>query len=614
MAFDPKIIKGGKGGGKASGGSAGKADPDEIRENLGLALASDLKRRGFRIFISESEQRADPKAKMRDGRLARWAGDHWEILDGVEPDGIEDSYEAHVALSGSIVSMASKFIKENERKKHSSDRAETLASAARLELPIAPPFSPFTVIPTKDLWLRPILPDDEGVPSEWKGKIVVMAPNPSLGVFHCLPVDLGLSEGALFYEPAPLPAGSWLARFLESSLPDLAIRQAVQEYIGYSLLPHGPNLQILQIWFGSGGNGKGEMHKLAAALHRSVFAYKPNSKSDFSLEGIEKSSLIVVDEWPKRIEGIEELKSIVGDGLIKVNRKGRSLYDVRVPGKMIVNTNHLPVWPEVNDAIDRRVQMIPWSHKPSEIIDNLAEKVIRDEFKALLDWALEGLVRLMNRRSARRPNGFAFEALPVSEDLKKQSRIESDSALRYLEESGAFLSQSGAYATKREIFQAYEHWAGETGTRSPCGEVEFWKRIGRALPDLKSWRQRKGTDLLRVSNLVLPKHSPEEAALREGEAPEPCPFDPAPAAPGEAEKAALHRWKEANPQGAEGSYRPEWDAMLPHAKALFREAVAEGVGREGIAARMAAKIRLLGGCPPAEMEAARHGFVETLLD
>lgn len=607
MAFNPKIIEGGKGEGKGSPSSDNSA-------NLSIAFADTLASMGFRVEISESEERADPSAKMKDGRLARWDSDHWRILDGVGAKEISLGFAETAERSGSIVEIASRFSAESDSRKHSPDRAATLASAARLDLPSVPAAPDFSVIPTRGAWLRPILPEEPGVPDEWRGKILVIPPDPALGVFHRLPVALEVSQGAPFYAPTPIPAGSLLSRFLESSLPDLGSRQAVQEFVGYSLLTHGPNLQVFQIWLGGGGNGKGEMQKLASGLHRSAFVYKPNSKSDFSLEGIEKASLILADEWPKRIEGIEELKSIIGDGLIKINRKGKSLYDARVRGKMIVNSNHSPIWPEVNDAIDRRVQMISWSQKPAEVIDNLAEKILRDEFKSLLDWALEGLIRLMNRRSARRPNGFSFEPLALSEDLKKQSRVESDSVLRWLNEEEAFISRYEGYAMKREVFQAYEHWASETGTKSPCGEVEFWKRISRALPDLKSWRQRQGQDRFHVSNLVLPKHSPEEARIREGEAPESCPFAPAPAVPGEAEKAALQRWKEANPQGAEGSYRPEWDALLPHAKALFREAVAEGVGREGIAARMAAKIRLLGGCPPAGMEAARHGFVETLLD
>ncbi len=609
MAFNPKIIEGGKGEGGPKGG------PARISKNLSLAFAEALEEKGFRVFISESQERADEKAKMRDGRLATWEGDHWRLLDGVEPHDLAPSFEDHAARSGSIVGMATQFSKEADPDKHSQERAaESMANAARQLLRKVPPAPAFSVIPTAGAWLRPVLPDERGVTEDWKGKIRVMAPDASMGILHRLPVDLGISEGQEFYEPSPVPAGSALDKFLASSLPDPGVRQAVQEFLGYTILSHGPNLQIFQIWTGGGGNGKGGMQKLAAALHQSVFAYKPNSKSDFSLEGIEKASLILTDEWPKRIEGIEELKSIVGDGLIKINRKGRSLYDCRVKGKMIVNSNHLPVFPEVNDAIDRRVQVIPWNQKPSIRKDHLADEILRDEFKIFLDWVLDGLIRLMNRRSSSRPNGFAFETLEISEELKRQSRVESDSVLRFLAESGAFLSAE-SNATKREIFQTYERWASDTGTKLPCGDAEFWKRVARALPDLRLWRPRVAGDRPLVSNLVLPKHAPEEARLREGEAPEPCPFEAMPVAPGEAEKAARERWIRANPQAeGKGSYCPEWDAMLPHAKAILREAVAEGVGREGVAARMAAKFRSLGGHPPAEMEEARHRFVEALLD
>lgn len=61
-----------------------------------------------------------------------------------------------------------------------------------------------------------------------------------------------------------MPAG--FAAFLERVLPDLAVRERVQKYIGYTLLPDAPH-QIAQFWL-----GKGVLANIVQALHQRVAA------------------------------------------------------------------------------------------------------------------------------------------------------------------------------------------------------------------------------------------------------------------------------------------------------------------------------------------------------
>lgn len=113
------------------------------------------------------------------------------------------------------------------------------------------------------------------------GKVVIAAKNGYVhvekdGTITVLPADkkLGLTFGVNAtvstsynkrHTPQLVPANSLFGRFLASALPDLDIRDLVQEQCALTLIP-GPH-QLVWWWVGTGGNGKGVMSSIIRGFH-----------------------------------------------------------------------------------------------------------------------------------------------------------------------------------------------------------------------------------------------------------------------------------------------------------------------------------------------------------
>ncbi len=603
--FKPAIIEGGKKRAKQAKDDA--ADADKSIHRL------------FIEFLSTFDFRA------KDGHLARWSENHWSLLSN-ESEGeflaLGESVEAFARRCSSGIRLANEWLYRLENgKKFASDLAEKILASAMMILPPAPRPPRNPVIPCLNGWIEAIPLNDKASPAEHRGRLVIRAPDRSVGIFHV--VGISLPSGAEFYEPKALPPESRFAQFIEMVQPDALQRQAVQEFCGYVLLANGSATeQKHHLWMGSddGRNGKGTMIDILKGFlpERSVAAYDLTKIDDkFANAALVGSALAIVDETPKAIRSPGKLKSMLGEGVIVVEKKFKDPVSVQLRTRFILLSNHWPKATEGDRALWNRFQFIEWGVEiPAEKrIAGFAGILLEEEREILFDFFMSGILSYIAR-------GRLMD-LASSEAIRKQVALSGDPVAAWLEESGAFLSVE-ALAPKEDIYDDFFEWSKRQGHPTPLGATGFWPRIkgllsrsrGPSDPDFQEPpRPGRGGDRRQRSNLVLPKHAPEEARLREGEAPEPCPFEAQPVAPGEAEKAARERWIQANPQAeGKGSYSPEWDAILPHAKAILREAVAEGVGREGIAARMAAKFRSLGGHPPAGMEEARHRFVEALLD
>lgn len=568
--------------------------------------------------------------RVKDGNLVNWAGSHWASLPLPEKEAPTLSafrtMDDFVRNCRSSKRLAIEWLwslgstEASKRDSFAGDLADKILASALMKLPPAPKPSKNPIIPCLNGWLEVLPATGASASGGSRPRLAVRQPDKEIGVFHVL--DVVLPPGISVYEPQPVPLESEFSQFIRAVQPDPIQRQAVQEFCGYVLTANdSATEQKHQFWMGSddGRNGKGTMLDLLMGfLSKDAWTAYNLAKIDdkFANAALAGKALVIVDETPKAIKSPGQLKSMLGEGVIVMERKFKDPESIQLRSRWIFLSNHWPKATEGDRALWNRFQFIEWPVEISETKKKagLAASLLQNEKGILFDFFMAGILSYLER-------GRLMD-LASSNAIRKAVVLSGDPVAEWLEESGAFLSLTTT-APKDEIYEDFFERARRQGHPTPLGATGFWPRIKALLKKngdpsqqnlLEPPRSGRGGDRRQRSNLILPKHSPDEARIRDGEAPEPCPFAPAPAAPGEAEKAALQRWKEANPQGAEGSYRPEWDALLPHAKALFREAVAEGVGRAEIAARMAAKIRLLGGCPPAEMEAARHGFVETLLD
>lgn len=210
--------------------------------------------------------------------------------------------------------------------------------------------------------------------------------------FHLEPPDRGFGLTyclACAFDP---DAGSdGFDKFLVDVLPDQLVREFIQEYAGYTLLPD-TRFQRATFWLGGGANGKSTLAEIIAALHSQPAAMQLDRLEGFNLGELLGASLVYVDETPNRIDE-QKLKALISGGLVQMDRKYRDPLSFRPTAKWIILGNQLPAISDQSLGFWRRLPVIPFTaHFPdSKQNPNLPRQIIENELSGVLNWAVAGL-------------------------------------------------------------------------------------------------------------------------------------------------------------------------------------------------------------------------------
>ncbi len=285
--------------------------------------------------------------------------------------------------------------------------------------------------------------------------------------------------------------------FLSKILPDDAVRNRVQEYVGYTLL-HDARYQRAALWLGSGANGKGVLSNIVQALHEKVQAIQLDNTSRFALSGLYEASLIVADELPARRLDEAKLKSVIAGEPVFIDIKGHSPITTRIHGKMLVLGNNYPVVDDASEGFWRRWDVVPFKVTiPAEERDpRLAEKVIASELAGVLNWALEGLQRLLKR------DGFEAVQPEAMRHAMLTAKAVADDVTGWL--SARVSTVSGPVtASKAAVYADYHDWC-VANDFSPKPTQGFWLKLKRCRTDLVAKKVRiPGSGLMNACSIIL---------------------------------------------------------------------------------------------------------------
>ena len=391
------------------------------------------------------------------GVLYKWAGTHWQMISPFDCE-----------------RMAWKWLTENSPNEATPRKAQSCSNAACLEIfKIPSPQKTAIVIPTKSGYLHIGQTDPP---------LSLLDADPALGITYCLNCA---------YDPeAPAPLFKAFAREI---LPDPDVRDLVQEYAGYTLLGD-TRYQKAQWWIGAGANGKGTLAQIVAALHQRASALSIDSLDGFRLVPLLDATLIYVDETPKRIDE-QRLKTLLSGDLVSIDRKYRDPVSFRPIAKWIVLGNDLPAISDQSDGFWRRWHVIPFPVSFTEENQKplLAKQIIEDELSGVLNWALDGLLRLLGR------GHFLPPPRPVREAILKGKK-DTDNVLGWIEDVEPAVTGTPAIP-KDDIYTAYREWSFRNGT-GPVSSTKFWTRIRQIYPEIVEEREGSGKRR-RMVNVVL---------------------------------------------------------------------------------------------------------------
>jgi len=194
---------------------------------------------------------------------------------------------------------------------------------------------------------------------------------------------------------------TWIRFLAEVTLGDKEIEDYLQRLFGYSLSADVRD-HVLAFFYGTGGNGKNTLIDLALYI---VGDYgKPISTATLmeargerhptdiaNLLGVRLAVSNEVEEGGRWAEA--KLKALTGDAVLSARFMRQDFFEFQRTHKLIVSGNHRPSIRVVDEAIRRRMHLVPFRARfTGEREDRHMADKLRAEASAVLAWMVRGFL------------------------------------------------------------------------------------------------------------------------------------------------------------------------------------------------------------------------------
>jgi putative DNA primase/helicase len=262
----------------------------------------------------------------------------------------------------------------------------------------------------------------------------------------------------------------------------------IQEMFGYCLYQDYP-IHVAFMFVGNGKNGKSTLQKLQTMFlgkqnvsHETLQDICYNRFSKSQLYGKLANTSADIPSIPLTYTG--NFKMLTGNDPMSVEYKFKSPFSMTNIAKLIFSCNQVPETKDDTDAYYRRWQIIPCNNVfigekcDTHILDKLTTP---EELSGLLNWALEGLKRLLD--NAR---------FSVNEDFEQQRRQyirKSNSSKAFIEECLTHEPDTSAIIAEAELYQKYIAFCNDNGLPT-SKKAALTKNIHQYLPQAKQTTER----------------------------------------------------------------------------------------------------------------------------
>lgn len=288
--------------------------------------------------------------------------------------------------------------------------------------------------------------------------------------------------GAKYHLEAKAPA--W-ETFLKRVLPGQELRRFVQRGAGYSATGDTSE-QCLFLSHGGGNNGKSTFQEALGEVLGDYAMRAPTEMLMAKRSGgvpndvarLKGQRFVTASETEEGRRLAESLvKDLTGQDTITARFMRAEFFDFKPTHKLWLATNHKPEIRGTDNAIWRRIRLIPWSVvvPPAERDRKLPEK-LRTEAAGILAWVVRGCLEW--RRGG----------LGEPEEVRNATasyRAEQDVLATFMEERCVVTPNASAPATP--LYQAYKSWCEESGEK-----VETQKKFGMRLAERGFEREKSG--------------------------------------------------------------------------------------------------------------------------
>jgi putative DNA primase/helicase len=261
------------------------------------------------------------------------------------------------------------------------------------------------------------------------------------------------------YDPkATCPQFSkFLAETFQGSVPLIGY---VTRIAGYFLTGFTTE-QKWWIFYGPTASGKstfirilhGILGPYAHALPENYFLLSKNNPTDFEsahLHGIRLATCVETNEG-RRLD-VARIKKITGEDTIRAALKYQNSFEFQPQCKLVLVTNHRPHVPAGDDALWRRLKVVPFTATVPEEnrIPGLADKLLKEEAPGILNWAIAGC-RAWQMNGLQDPP----EVAAAVADYRTSEDIVAD----FLRESYDLEQEPSCRVLRKDLYTEYTKWA-----------------------------------------------------------------------------------------------------------------------------------------------------------
>jgi putative DNA primase/helicase len=264
--------------------------------------------------------------------------------------------------------------------------------------------------------------------------------------------------------------------------------KVIQEILGYLLIPITKAQQSFVLW-GPPRTGKSTFLNIVESIigKQNVSNVPWQELGDRFKTALLYGKLVNVfaDLPNKPIEDAGIFKALVGEDRLTGEVKYGHPFSFVNKARLLFSANELPKnLADRTDAFYRRLLIIPFVHQVAENqIDSKLTQKLLEEKSGIINWALEGLYRLM-------ANGYRFSKSASSEQLKAQYKLESDSVLWFVNNYCEFVPSSRVQAGV--LYETYKRKCEENGL-SPFNHIRFARAVEQHFSSQVSKKMESGT-------------------------------------------------------------------------------------------------------------------------
>lgn len=237
----------------------------------------------------------------------------------------------------------------------------------------------------------------------------------------------------------------------------------VQEYLGYCLIPTTKAQTALFI-LGDGGEGKSRITTVMGQLlgNKAVGINVSEIQNDRFFAAQAENALCLIDDDAAidKIEKTEVFKKLVtAEGYMTVEQKYQPKRQAKIYAKMLVCSNAMFSSKfDRSNGFYRRLKQIrvrPVKEQNREV-DRFLEEKLRIELSGILNWCIEGLLRLQAQ-------GYKFTTSLRVEAIDKENRIEGNSFILFSTDSNYIKYGEDEVVSTKDLYKAYQEWCEDAG-------------------------------------------------------------------------------------------------------------------------------------------------------